>query len=215
MRAKSELASFLDEAITPIRIVLAQRGFRARNRTFNRRLDNGIIHVVQVVMGRSDPPGAQQMHGFSSDLYGTFSVELGVYVPEVARHYGMRAKTFPGEIDCCVRVNAAEVGPNGEAIAWPIKRDATFFNAVADLLEHHAVPFFQRYSDRPSIVTELKGGRASRPGGPPRVVAAVILANAGDREGALALLREQDSLDIHPSHRRYLRELAEELKLGW
>lgn len=215
MSSKSELASFLDEAIVPIRAVLARHGFRARNRTFNRRMDDGIIHVVQVVMGRSDPPGARQMPGFGSDLYGTFSVELGVYVPEVARQYGMKAKTFPGEIDCCVRINAAEVGPNGEALAWPIKREATFFNAVADLLEHYAMPFLQRYSDRPSIVNELKDGRASGPGGAPRVVAAVILANAGDRDGARGLLQEQDGLDVHPFHRRYLRELAEELQLGW
>ena len=39
-------------------------------------------------MGSFDPPGTTHIPGLRENLYGRFTVNLGVYVPEVARNHG-------------------------------------------------------------------------------------------------------------------------------
>jgi hypothetical protein len=184
---KSALMSYLDEAITPIRMVLAQRGFRARKRTFNRRLENGIIQVVQVTMGRSDPPGTVEVPGLRRNWHGTFGMELGVYIPEVAKHllYWQKPKLFPGAIDCSVRLDLAQLSANRRPVAWNIEGPAPLYEEIADHLERDAMPFFSRHADRHSIVAELTDDP------------------------------EQDQVRGHAGHSEYLRELAVRLQLEW
>jgi hypothetical protein len=88
---KSDLATRLDELQAEIGAALKERGFRARGRAFNHTTSDGLTEVVQLQMGSFDPPGTAYIPGLRENLYGKFTVNLGVFVPEVAEHYGAGA----------------------------------------------------------------------------------------------------------------------------
>ena len=82
---KSDFAVTLDsiqEQLTPL---LKNRRFRVRGRTFNRITTDGLTQVLNVQMGSFDPPGTTYHPGLRENLYGWFTINLGIYVPEVAR----------------------------------------------------------------------------------------------------------------------------------
>ncbi|KQU95641.1 DUF4304 domain-containing protein [Devosia sp. Root105] len=215
MAIKSELAKRLDDAIDPIRRLLKAEGFGSRGRTFNRKTEDGIVHVVQVTMTRSDPPGTPEIAGFRHNLYGTFSVGLGVYVPEVAKHlhYWQPTKVAVGEIDCCVRRDLTELWPFGRTGVWPIDGPAELYGDIATYLERYAMPFFERHAERQAMIAELQDGPIYGAGGPPRVVAAIILTELGRVDDARHLLKKQADLTEQPLHRGYLEGLSARLGL--
>jgi hypothetical protein len=81
---KSDIAKSLDGLQAKLRPVLKDYGFRARGRTFNRTTSDGLTQVVNLQMGRFDPPGTTYVPGLRDNLYGKFTVNLGAFVPEVA-----------------------------------------------------------------------------------------------------------------------------------
>src|ERR1044071_7934034 len=86
--AKSRYAEAVDEIHGKLRPFLKARGFKARGRAFNRLTDDGLTQVIDMQMGAADPPGTTYIPGRRENLHGLFTVNLGVYVPEVARHHG-------------------------------------------------------------------------------------------------------------------------------
>src|SRR5689334_1814157 len=87
------------------------RGFRKRNRTYNRQSDDGLVQVINFQMGRYDPPGTYEIPGMRENLYGHFTVNLAVFVPEVAEldYPGISTK-FIAEFSCQLRVRLGELG---------------------------------------------------------------------------------------------------------
>ena len=81
---KSDPLKTLDELQGKLRSALAERGFRTRGRAFNRRTSDGLTEVVHIQMGSFDPPGTTYIPGLRENFYGKFTVNLGVFVPEVA-----------------------------------------------------------------------------------------------------------------------------------
>src|SRR5436190_639656 len=72
-------------SVTPL---LRRAGFRKRRHTFNRMPEPGLVHVLNFQMGAFNPPGpASEAHvaaleslDIPGDLYGRFTINLGVYV---------------------------------------------------------------------------------------------------------------------------------------
>jgi len=61
-------------------------------------------------MGRFDPPGTSYIPWFRKNLYGKFTVNVGVYVPEVAiLRYGSKGRSFALEVECCVRMRLVQL----------------------------------------------------------------------------------------------------------
>lgn len=75
------------------------------------------------------------------------------------------------------------------------------------------MPFFTRYAERQAMIAELSDGPVYGAGGPPRVVAAVILSELGRSDDARQLLKLQAELTDQPLHRDYLQELSTRLGL--
>ena len=102
--AKSKYAKAVDHIQAALRPFLKERGFRVRGRSFNRLTEDQLIQVVKIQMGPSDPPGTTYIPGLRENLHGLFTINLGVYVPEVARNHIMgEAKSWVQEGHCCVR----------------------------------------------------------------------------------------------------------------
>ena len=213
---KSDLAKTLDELQAKLRPALKERGFRARGRAFNRITSDGLTEVVQLQMGSFDPPGTTYIPGLRENRYGMFTVNLGVFVPEVADHYGSGAsKSFVQEYHCCVRSRLALLGPDHRDVWWEIRGDQPLAHELLERLTRDAIPFFNKFETRDAILSEwLAVPKSPFAVTPPRIVCAIILTERGRIEDARALLTAQARETLNPGHPAYVRRLADKLGLG-
>jgi len=193
--------------------MLKERGFRVRGRTFNCETADGLIEVVQFQMGRFDPPGTYYIPGMRENLYGRFTVNLGVYVPEVALYGGIEAGSFVQEDYCCVREGLGRLEPPHMNVWWDLHRIEEAASAVGQRLERDAFPFFARFESRDAILKEWMPLSKSSYSNRPRIECAIILATRGQRAEALALLSAQAQDVGRTRHTEYLRDLARKLGL--
>ncbi|HEV7509798.1 MAG TPA: DUF4304 domain-containing protein [Thermoanaerobaculia bacterium] len=199
-----------------LRPFLKQSGFRVRGRTFNRVTEDGLTQVVNLQMGASDPPGTTHIPGLRENLHGFFTINLGVYVPEVARyHGGGEAGPWVQEYRCCVRSRLGKISGEDRDLWWPARFDDAIVNDVRRRLETDGLLFLDRHSTRDKILAEWR----DRPDtlhvmSPPRIVMAIILAERGQSGIAHELLAEQVLETHNPGHPDYVRTLAAKLGLG-
>ncbi len=213
---KTAIAVEFDQLQKLLKPQMKRWGFKVRGRTFNRTTDDGLTQVVNLQMGSSDPPGMTYIPGLREDLHGWFTVNLGVYVPEVARdHGGGEAGTFVQVYHCCARERLGEVGPEKKDLWWKVECSPAMQDEVEGRLSRDALPYFDRHASRDAILRACaRGDRVLGIGGPARIVAALILNERGDKERARALLARQARGRQHPGHSEYVRGLAERLGLG-
>jgi hypothetical protein len=205
-------AKALDELQSKLRPRLLELGFRVRKRTSNRSTADGLIQVVQFQLGRFDPTGTYQIPGLRENLYGRFTVNVGVYVPEVGQAMGF-TPSFVHEVDCCVRARLGQLAPNRTDIWWGLQWIDQAAAEAWQRLERDALPFLERFHSRDAILKELMRGKS--PYSPrPLVECAIILANRGQQTDARSLLTMQALEAKSAKHTEYLRELAVKLGLG-
>jgi len=215
--AKSNFALAVDKIQDGLRPFFRDRGFKVRGRAFNRVTEDGLTQVVSIQMGPSDPPGTTYIPGLRENLHGLFTVNLGVYVPEVARHYGGEgeARSWVQEYHCCVRARLGEASDEKKDLWCHARADDAVLNGVSRRLELAGLPFLERYSTRDKILTEWKD-RSNNMGAsnPPRIVMAIILVERGESDRARALLSQQVLETHNPGHPAYVQKLANKLGLG-
>lgn len=213
---KSTYAQAVDEIQTALRPILKARGFKVRGRTFNRATQDSLTQVVSIQMGASDPPGTTYIPSLRQNLHGLFTLNLGVYVPAVARHHGGgEAKSWVQECHCCVRSRLGEAAGEMRDIWWHARAEEAVIDDVRNLLEEAGLPFLHRFSTRDKILAEWQGlsenvGASS----PPRIVLAIILAGRSLKKQARALLTEQVLETRNPGHPDYVQKLAKQLGVG-
>ena len=213
---RSTYAQAVDEIQRALRPVLRAEGFKVRGRTLNRVTEDGLTQVISIQMGPSDPPGTTYIPGLRENLHGLFTVNLGVYVPEVARHHvGAEAKSWVQEYHCCVRSRLGETSGEEHDIWWHARAEDAVIDDVRRRLEHAGLPFLNRYSSREKILAEWQD-RSENMGAssPPRIVMAIILAEIGRKDEARALLAQQVTETRNPGHPAYVRRLANQLGVG-
>lgn len=214
--AKSKYAEAVDEIQIALRPLMKTRGFRTRGRTFNRLTDDDLTLVVNLQMGPFDPPGTIYIPGLRENLHGLFTVNLGVYVPEVSRlHGGGEARSWVQDYHCCVRARLGEaMGEEGD-IWWHARADEAVVDDVRRVLEVEGFAFLDRFSTRDRILAEWRD-RSENMGAssPPRIVMAIILAERGQKEQARELLARQRLEVRNPGHPDYVRRLASKLGVG-
>jgi len=139
---KSSQSVKVDEIQAALHAWLKPKGFRKQGRTFNRTTDDGLVQVVNIQMGASDPPGTVYIPGLRENLYGWFTINLGVYVPEVARfHGGGEAKRVVNEAHCCVRSRLGNLAPEKKELWWRNEAIGEVIPDVLARLERHGLPF--------------------------------------------------------------------------
>jgi hypothetical protein len=212
---KSEAAKQMDALQAALRPTLQRWGYRGRGRTFNRTTQGGLTQVITFQMGSFDPPGTTYIPGLRENMYGRFTVNLGVYVPEVARHHGGgEAKSIVQEYHCCVRARIGTLGTERADLWWDLAPGASLVSEIQRRLEGDALPFLERFKSRDSILQELMGQATSEFAIPPRIVCAIILVERQRLDDARRLLAVQARETRNPGHPAYVRGLAEKLGLG-
>jgi hypothetical protein len=217
-KEKSKPTQAMDELQATLRQFLKELGFRARSRAFNRLTPDGLTQVIEFQLGRFDPPGTHYV-GFRQNLYGTFTVNVGVYVPEVHEFghpsSGGDGQAFVHEHDCDIRERLGKLGPENRDIWWNLD-PAKVHDQAADVfqrLERDAFAFFSQFEDRDAILKRLMREPKSPFTNRPRIVCAMILAVRGNRDEARSLLVAQAREHNDHQHLAFLRTLADRLGL--
>jgi hypothetical protein len=213
---KSEYAKAVDEIQRSFRSYLRDNGFGMRGRTFNRTTEDSLTQVINVMMGPSDPPGTRHAPGLTMNYHGLFTVNLGVYVPEVAKiQCGSEARSWVQDSRCCIRLGLLEASGVTTRSWWRAEYDDTIIDDVVACLHQYGLPFLDRFSSRDKILREWNGKSENLPEGcTPRIVLAIILAERGKIDAARELLAKQVLETLHPGHPAYVRQLAMDLGLG-
>jgi hypothetical protein len=214
---KSSYHLAVDQIQAVIRPWLADRDFRVRGRTFNRATEDGLTQVVNFQMGPSDPPGAVPIPGLRPNLHGLFTVNLGVYVPEVALfHGGGEAKAWVQDYHCAIRARLATVCADTPHAWWPAEASPAVIDELRECLSVGGLPWLDRFANRRLILDELSDAASKHWITPRRIVMAIILTAEGHVDEARSLLSEQvsENTDSHPHHAAYVRELAVRLGLA-
>ena len=117
--AASEFVKAVDRVQRAIRPSLKEHGFKSRGRTFNRLTSDGLTQVVNLQMGPSDPPVTTYIPGLRENLYGLFTINLGVYIPEVAelKSSGL-ARSWVQEYYCSIRTRLGQASGSSQDLWW-------------------------------------------------------------------------------------------------
>ncbi len=208
--AKSEAAKAMDDLQSQLRPFLKEHGFRVQARTCNRTTVDGLTHVINFQMGRFDPPGTSYIPWFRKNLYGKFTMNIGIYVPEVGlAEFHLSARTFIQEPYCCIRVRLAQLS-GAHDVWWQLPANKTTINDIRGRIEQDALPFFARCENRDAVLRELERGTGTLK---PRIAQAIILAQRGEAERERELLQAQ-AKSAPAGHRDYVQQIAEHLNLG-
>src|SRR6476646_185094 len=131
----SEFVKALDGIQRALRPSLKEHGFKVRGRTFNRITDDGLTQVVNLQMGPSDPPGTTYIPGLRENMHGLFTVNLGVYIPEVAElHGGGPAKSWVQEHYCSIRNRLGPASGSPADVWWKASASPEVIQDVQILL---------------------------------------------------------------------------------
>lgn len=211
----SSFAEAVDGIQRALRPDLRRHRFRGRGRTFNRATSDGLTQVINIQMGASDPPGANHVPELRENLHGLFAVNLGVYVPEVARLHGCRpSPPWIQPSDCCIRARMPKAHSQNGEHWWPARNDDPVVDELRLNIESWGIPFLERFETRDQILSEWSAPfDAMEASSPPRIVHAIILAGRGEADRAWHLLCEQVFGARSPGHPAYVRRLAEALGL--
>jgi hypothetical protein len=201
----------MDAVASEVRLFLKQSVFRSRARAFNRISSDGLTHVIDFQMGRFDPPGTQYV-GFRKNWYGKFTVNLGIYVPEVARLINVGGeRRFVREYDCCIRTRLGSLGPEASDMWWDLEAGHESVPYLLERFSKDAFPFFARFETRDDFLSQRRETAKYLRDNPSRIDCAIILATRGQRaEARDFLMAEAHESRTHPRLPFVLR-IAEKL----
>ena len=193
----SDIAKLIDDVV---RRDLARRlksdGYRKSGRTFYRSAET---HTAVVNVQASK-------HNLGNN--GTFTVNLGVYFPDVATITNAPPLTgaFPKECDCTVRQRLG-VLMTGDDYWWSVTIDTdidTVAKTVAHTWSQHGQPWIERVSDLDAAHNELVSQNMF-------FVAAAISVLKGRRDEATELVHKAESRQ--PMAARRIQQWAREHEL--
>jgi hypothetical protein len=217
-KEKSKPQQAMDEIQANVRPFLKELGFRARARAFNRLTSDGLTQVIEFQMGRFDPPGTYY-NEIRKNVYGEFTVNIGVFVPEL-HEYSFPRKRLPfiHEYDCRIRARLGSIGPERQDIWWELREVPHQSADIFHRIERDALPFLAKFETRETILaawmperpiedTDFARFTRSRE----QLACGIILAAQGRRDEARSfLLASMEHLKHHPSSagiRRFLESL--------
>jgi hypothetical protein len=213
----------MKEVVAQAAPLLKAAGFRKRRHSFNRTTEPGLVQVVFFWMGPFDPPGpgseknraAKEAMGLRTDYYGTFTIRLGVYVPEMALNESDRPGSWVNEYDCQLRVAIGELLPGDDDLWWSLDRPDIAADRALVTLQEVALPWLDSRAARDAIIASYDAvGWAELGLNPVGPVQIAWLLKDRDRGKAEAILRAYLNEDLGPGHRQYLEARLREGGFG-
>ena len=208
------------EVVSRLQPLLKNAGFRKRRHSFNRGAEPGLVHVVRFQMGPFEPPGPgsrqnqaiREELGMAGSLYGKFTVNLGVYVPEMRTDFPA-GRAWCREYHCEVRQRLGRLVPPDHADVWWSLDDVDAATAdVEHCLREYGLPWLDALPTRAAVVERYqRDGRAWLGMAPsaPIEIGSLLLA-LGRKDEAMTEFRAHCADRSHPAHHRYFEKWLEE-----
>ena len=144
---KSELTKKLNEIESDVYQHLKPLGFRKHGRALHRFVSEDISQVVEFQAGM-----------WTSILYGTFCVNLGIRVPECdeRRFQPQKNKKFYHEYECNIRSRLGTM--SGKEDTWyDLKKDSgKIAEAIIGEIDEHVLPVFDVLCSREAILAHRR-----------------------------------------------------------
>jgi hypothetical protein len=189
-----------------------------------------MTQVLTFQMGAHQPPGATEIPGLRQNLYGAFTINLGLHFEEVRelpkrspgaaflREHGLpvpppRARPrILGEGDSHVTVRLGQL-VGGRDTWWTLELpDDELESLVGELIADYALPFFERFNSREALLGAWHAGDPIVRYTPPFTIA-VIHARRGETAEAEELLAAALRESERPAARQEIIDAAEHLGL--
>jgi hypothetical protein len=181
-------------------------GFKKRRHTFNRAVEDGLIHLVNFQMGPYDPSGRPEvLAGIRLNLHGLFTVNLGVFVPEMDRG-GPPLSSWINDYNCQLRKRIGELMPEQNDVWWPLDFEPSQQQAI-HALQDFGLPWIDQFTERQVIIDVFRSDDEEALGMTPAAaldIADLLLAT-GHTEAAEQVVRTYLARDdIRKPHSDYL-----------
>ncbi len=219
---KSEFVTKLDFIQNNIhKNLLKKPGFKKRGRTWNRSTSDGLVQVINFQAGQY-PVGDKDSYvipGLRENLYGFFTVNLGIFIPEISElQHNEKPREFVQEYLCQIRSRFRELINSKKDIWWDLSKNENVISRdIQNLIENHALPFFEKLENRDLIIKNLvkisKNFKLLN-SGTCDLQLALIFYKKRDLEKAKKYLKAQFNSSKHKGHKEYLVELAEKLNIA-
>lgn len=185
---------FLDDVLRELAPVLKAAGFRKLRHTFSRQMPEGIIHTMRFQLGQ--PGGSAE---------GRFSVNLGVFVPEMAFEGLQVPERRIAPEHCHLKLRLEHVVPHQTHLWWPLQdRDATA--RLRAELDTYGLGWLDRFRTHADLIDEYSQTGWSPLGmGPVGQVRMAWLLATLNREASEELLRSFMTERHSPAHLAWLR----------
>jgi hypothetical protein len=187
-------------------------GFKKQGRTFNRTVDTGINQVINFQSGQFPLGDSYEIPGLRENLYGKFTINLGVCVSEL---YDIlvsgKTKTFFQEYDCQIRTRLP-VLLYGKDQWWNLNDNINeTSNEMITGLKTKGFAWLELFENREKICQNLTI-QSEEYAPASKLKIALIILQTDKIKGARLLKEYYESLD-NKSHKDYVVNLAHRLNL--
>lgn len=209
------------EAMTQIVAVAAPQlksaGFKKRRHTFNRRVEDGLVHLVNFQMGPYDPSGRPDvLAGIRVNTHGLFTINLGVFVPEMDRQ-GPPRSSWINDYDCQLRKRIGELMPEQNDVWWPLDFEPSQEQTI-DAMRETGLTWLGQFTNRQVILDKFQAGDGEELGMTPAAaldVADLLLATGNIHTAEQTVRNYLARDDVRWPHRAYVEnEYLEQRNLG-
>ncbi|MBS1652966.1 MAG: DUF4304 domain-containing protein [Bacteroidetes bacterium] len=189
-------------------------GFKKNGRTFNRRLDDGIIQVINFQSGQYPIGQGYEIPGLRENLYGKFVVNLGVCIESLYKFQSpTENKKYYKEYDCQIRDRLGTL-VTGQDYWWTITNDnRKITEEIIEGLETKGFEWFSGIDTKEKIISN--NGYLPYDATPRANLDIALIVWFDDKIKGSELFKEYYH-NIQPSkssHIEYVRDLAKELKI--
>lgn len=189
-------------------------GFKKTGRTFNRRLDDGIIQVINFQSGQYPVAEHYEIPGLRENLYGRFVVNLGVCIERLYKfQFPTKNKKYFKEYECQIRERLGLL-LTGQDYWWTITDDNRgITKEIIEGLETKGLEWFSEIDTKDKIISNY--GKLPYDAPPRTKLDIALIVWFDDKEKGSELFKEYYD-NIQPAkspHKDYLRNLAKELKI--
>lgn len=212
--AKTDFKIQLDEVEKEVYAKLEHLGFKKNGKTFNRRLEDGIIQVINFQSGQYPIGGNYVATGLRENLYGKFVVNLGVCIESL---YNLQSPTenkkYYNESECQIRERLG-ILLTGQDYWWTITDDnKKITEEVIWGLETKGLEWFSGVDTKDKIINN--NGHLPYKSSPRAKLDIALIVWLDDKDKGSELFKEY-YYGIDPSmssHKDYVRDLAQQLKI--
>jgi hypothetical protein len=211
-------ANKMATAVKAVAPMLRKLGFKKQRHVFNRETEPDLVQVIAFQMGQHQPPGAYEIPGLRENLYGSFTVNLGVFLEEVrtASPFVLARPKFVNDSHCHVRLRIGWLLPEQADTWWRLDvPDDDLAKVVQGLIDEYALPFFEKVKTRDELLAAWYDGdpavrdeNTTRP-----LTIAAIHAARGETAAAERMIAVELADSDDPGVRERLHEVADRMGL--